>query len=106
MHVVVVKWQQRNVPKRLIHRVQNDYFSLVFVHTRPDSFSCRYEKILYNGTPIRYVHLTLKIDAAQILSVTEIAPKSRFLCMNRSPILYSFRAVAKATLHSVTLALV
>ena len=60
MHVVVVKWQQRNVPKRLIHRVQNDYFSLVFVHTRPDSFSCRYEKILYNGTPIRYVNLYFK----------------------------------------------
>ena len=46
------------------------------------------------------------MGAAQILSVTEIAPKSRFLCVNRSPIRYGFRAGAEANQHSVTLALV
>ena len=53
MHVVVAKWRQRNVPNRLMHRVQNDYFSLVFIYTIPDSFSCRYEKIRYsvNSSP-------------------------------------------------------
>ena len=46
---------------------------------------------------------TLEIDAAQLRSVTEIAPKSPFLRLNRSPILYSFRAVAKAIRHSVNI---
>ena len=48
MHVVVTKWQQRYVPNSLMHCVQNDYFSLVFVYTITDSFSFRYEKILYS----------------------------------------------------------
>ena len=39
-------------------------------------------------------------------SVTEIAPKSRFLCVNRSPIRYGFRAGAKAIQYSVSIALV
>ena len=46
---------------------------------------------------------TLEIGAAQLRSVTEIAPKSPFLRVNRSPILYSFRAGAKATRHSVNI---
>ena len=46
---------------------------------------------------------TLEIGAAQLRSVTEIAPKSPFLCVNRSSILYSFRAGAKATRHSVNI---
>ena len=81
-----------------MHRVQNDYFCLTFVHTIPDSFSCRYEKILYsvNTHPIGESP-ALKVGVGQILSVTEIAPKSRFLCVNGS---------AKAIRHSVTLALV
>ena len=36
-----------------------------------------------------------------VLSVTEIAPKSRFLCVNRSPIQYGFRACANAMRYSV-----
>ena len=39
------------------------------------------------------------VRAAQLLSVTEIAPKSPFLCVNRSPIL--FRVSAKAIRYSV-----
>ena len=46
---------------------------------------------------------TLEIGAAQVRSVTEIASKSPFLRVNRSPILYSFRAGAKATRHSVNI---
>ena len=45
IHVVVVKWRQRNVPKRSMHRVQNGYYSLGFVHTISPTFSCQYEKI-------------------------------------------------------------
>ena len=37
------------------------------------------------------------IGAEQLHSVTEIAPKSRFLCVRRSPIRYGFCAVKKAT---------
>ena len=39
--------------------------------------------------------LGLKIGAAQLLCVTEIAPKSPFLFVNRIPIRYGFRAGAK-----------
>ena len=37
-----------------------------------------------------------QIGAAQLLSVTETAPKSLFFCVNRSLIRYGFRAVAGA----------
>ena len=38
---------------------------------------------------------------APVLSVTEIAPKSPLLCLNRSPIEYGFRACANAMRYSV-----
>ena len=38
---------------------------------------------------------TLKVGAAEFHSVTEIAPKSPFLCVNRSLIRYGFRAGAR-----------
>ena len=50
----------------------------------------------------KYEHLsdmwrsTLGIGAAQLRSVTEIAPESPFLCVKRIPIRYGFRAGAKA----------
>ena len=44
---------------------------------------------------------TFEIGGAQFRSVTEIAPKSPFLCVNRSPIRYGFRAGAKAIRHGV-----
>ena len=47
----------------------------------------------------------LEICAAQLRSVTEIAPKSPFLCVNRSPIQYGFRAGAKAIRYSVNIIL-
>ena len=39
-------------------------------------------------------------------SVTEIAPKSPFLCVNRSPIRYGFRVGKKATRYSMNIALI
>ena len=45
---------------------------------------------------------TLEISAAQLCSVTEIAPNSPFLCVYRSPNRYGFRAGAKATWYSAT----
>ena len=47
---------------------------------------------------------TFEISAAQLRSVTEIQPKSPFLCVNRSPIRYGFRADAKAFQYSVNIA--
>ena len=44
---------------------------------------------------------TSEIGAALLRSVTEIAPKSPFLCVNRS--LDGFRAGAKAILYSVNM---
>ena len=46
---------------------------------------------------------TLEIGAAQLPSVTEIAPPQRFLCVNRCPIQYYFRGGAKGIRSSVTL---
>ena len=41
---------------------------------------------------------------AQLRSVTEITLKSRFVCVNRSPIPYGFRFGAKAILYRVNTA--
>ena len=46
---------------------------------------------------------TLEIGAAQLRSVTEIAPKSLLLCVNRSSIRYDFRAGAKAVQYDVNI---
>ena len=44
-------------------------------------------------TPIQYVtDTTFEIGPAQLCCVTEIEPNSPFLCVNRSPIRYGFRA--------------
>ena len=54
-------------------------------------------------TDNEYEHLSdmwlfpLEIDAAQLRSVTEIAPKLLFLRVNRSHTQYGFRAGAKAS---------
>ena len=107
MHVVVVKCRQRNVQKGLMHHEQNDYFWLGFVDTMLDSFLSRYETLscMITHSIIMWIS-ALEVNAAQILCFLEIAPKSRFLCVNRSPIRYGFRAGAKATRHSVTMTLV
>ena len=49
---------------------------------------------------------TFEIGAAQLRSVTEIAPKSPFLCVNRSLNRYDFRGGAKTIRHNVNIALV
>ena len=54
-----------------------------------------------NGPELKqavYIHRTScgwPRGAAQLLSVTEIAPKSPILCVNRDPIRYGFCAVAR-----------
>ena len=48
---------------------------------------------------------TSEICATQLLSVTEIAPKSLFLCVNSSPVRYGLSACAKAIRDSVNMAL-
>ena len=40
-------------------------------------------------------HSTFEICAVQLCNVSEIAPKSLFLCVNRRPIRYDFCAGAK-----------
>ena len=43
----------------------------------------------------------IEIGAVQLGSVTGLVPKSPFLCVNRNPIQYGFRAGAKAIQYSV-----
>ena len=44
-------------------------------------------------------HSTLEMGAAYLRSVTEIAPKSPFLCLNKSPMRYGFRARLRVVPH-------
>ena len=46
--------------------------------------------------PIRYVTFLFRDWRGAASSVTEIAPKSSLLCVNRRPTRYDFRAGAKA----------
>ena len=75
------------------------------IHTITDSFSCRSEKV--SGAVrqlIRYVtfHLRDRRDTASL--VIETAPKSLFLCANRSPVRYGFCAGANSVRYSVIIA--
>ena len=49
---------------------------------------------------------SFEIGAAQLCYVTEIAPKSPFLCVNRSPNRYDFRGGTKTIRHNLNIALV
>ena len=46
----------------------------------------------------------IMISEAQLRSVTKIAPKSRLLCVSRSPIRYGFRVSARAIQYGVNIA--
>ena len=72
-----------------------------YVYTLPDNFSCRHESMI--TYPI--CDSSLKINAVQLRFVTEIAPKSPFLCVNRSTIWYDFHAGAKALRYSMNIQL-
>ena len=68
----------------------------------PESFLSQHEKppdVVW--TPIRYVTLHFRDWRAQVQSVTEIAPKSLILCLNRIPIQYGSRAGITVIWHSV-----
>ena len=45
---------------------------------------------------------SLELGTAQLRPVTEISPKSPFLCVNRRPIRYGFHAGAKAIWHIIS----
>ena len=59
-----------------------------------------FEEILY---PI--CDSIFEIRAAQLRFLTEIALKSPFLCVNRSPMAYGFSASAKAIRYTVNIAI-
>jgi len=60
----------------------------------------------YGTKPIRCIWgSTFKIVAAQLRSVTKIAPPKPFLCVNSRTIRYDFLGGAKAIRHSVNKAL-
>ena len=61
----------------------------------------------YGTKPLQYVlcHNAFEIVAAQLCAVTETAPKTQFLCVNRSPIRYGFHGGAKAFRNIVNIAL-
>ena len=51
-------------------------------------------------------HPPREIGPAQLCSVTEIAPRSPLLYVNRSPILYGFRVHAKTIRYNMKIALI
>ena len=76
----------RPIGKGFVHWVWSNV-CLGYVHTILLSLSCCHKKLSSIGwTPIRYVTL----NAGQLRSVTEIAPKSLFLCVP-DPVWFSCR---------------
>ena len=69
---------------------------MVFVPTQ--------KAIRYSVNTCPICDFTIESSAVQHPCVTEITLKSRFLCANRSPIRYAFRAGAKAIRHSANVA--
>ena len=64
---------------------------------------CNLLPSVYRTYPGFYLAMsfTLYRSAVQLSSITEIAPKSPFLCLNRNRIRYGFRAGAKAMRYSM-----
>ena len=63
--------------------VRSQYLFTLYLNMAPNLSNMRYS--------------IFEISAVQLPFVTEIAPKSLFLCENRSPIRYGFRSGVKAT---------
>ena len=65
--------------------------------------SCNLSPSVYRPYPGFYfaMSFTLYRSAAQLCSITEIAPKSPFLFVNRNPIWYGFPAGAKTMQYSM-----
>ena len=97
-------------PPRLTRRVSPFFRGVIFTGARvsPALLSLRENGrllVVYcNLSPSLYTRL--EFGAAQLRAVTEIAPKSAFLCVNRCPLRYGFRAGAKAIRYSENTALV
>ena len=77
--------------------------SFLYVNRRPIRYGFRAgaKAIRYSVNACLICDFTLENSTAQHRCVTEIALKSSFLCVKRSPIWYGFRAGAKAIRHSV-----
>ena len=77
---------------------------LIHSHDSPWPYRCSHCTKIWQKN---YLHdiwcLIFKINTGQLCSITEIVPKSLFLCMNRSPIRYNFPAGTKVIRCSVGL---
>ena len=64
---------------------------------------CNLSPSVYRTYPGFYLAMSFTVyrSAAQLCSITEIAPKSPVLCVNRNPIQYGFPAGAKAMRYSM-----
>ena len=62
----------------------------LFIHFLDGPNECTHCTKVWYKNLIRYVTLHFRDQRAQLRSVTEIAPKLRLLCVNRSPIQYDF----------------
>ena len=85
------------------------YFSFLNIYFRVNGFECLLLIIYFRMSQNLVSAMsrsTFEIGAAQLRSVTEIAPKSPFLCVNRSLNRYDFRGGAKTIRHNVNIALV
>ena len=71
-----------------------------FVELNPGSPHAEYLAVSIRSSPLLYLFTSatvrIPVRALQLRSVTEIAPKSLFLCVKRSRIRYDFRACAEA----------
>ena len=68
--------------------------SQVFMGSSPLSYLFTlHQNVTQNLSDVK--HSTFEIATAQLRNITEIAPKSPFLCVNRSPIRYDFHVGAK-----------
>ena len=77
---------------------------LIHFHDSPWPYRCSHCTKIWQKN---YLHdiwcLIFKINTGQLCSITEIVPKSLFLCVNRSPIQYNFPAGTKVIRYSVGL---
>ena len=99
------------IPKwlRALKGLETDEFIVVYIYTakkhraRQFNIPC-YTDQLFDRFPTRFVTLHLSNRHSQLLSVTEVAPKSPFLCVHRSTIRYGSRSDPKAIQHIVNIA--
>ena len=88
--------------RNIYFRLSGFQASFLFFHFRYGPNTCSHCTKCATE-PIRYVTLLAFETGAALRSVAEIAPKSPFLCVNRSTIRYGFRSGVKASRYSVNI---